>query len=323
MHKRPASLIQLALIIILCTLLLSACSRERNAETIRIAEQYGLAYAPVQLIRIEEELEKSGYRVEWVRLMNTAAIREAMLAGRADIGFMGIPPFLIGREQGMDWRIFTGLCRAPLGLVSLRDDLRSLNDFGPGDRIALPQPGSIQHILLSMAAERYLGDPFYFDDRLVTLSHPDGFNAIRSGGDVSAHFTSPPYLFEELKLPGARLIVGGDEAFGGPFTFIVGAVRKEFADAHPELLDRVKSAVEEKAAMLNTSPEESAALLAEEYKIEADLLKEYLGSESLVYSSEVIGLNRFQEFMFTTGLLESPYSRPGELLISLDDGRDP
>lgn len=319
MHKPPAQLIQLALFIILCGLV-GACSVSRNLKTVRIAEQYGLAYAPVQLLRLEKGLEKSGYRVEWVRLMNTAAIREAMLAGRADIGFMGIPPFLIGREKGMDWRIFTGLCRAPLGLVTLRDDLMSLGDFSPGDRIALPQPGSIQHILLSMAAENYLGDAGYFDDRLVSLSHPDGFSALSSGGDISAHFTSPPYLFEELKLPGARLIISGDEAFGGPFTFIVGAVRAEFADKHPELLDQLKFALEQKAGELNDSPGESAARLADEYNLDPELLEEYLSSDGLVYSSEVLGLNRFQEFMFTAGLLNSPYSRPNELLISPEEG---
>lgn len=303
--------------------LLSGCIGDGGKPTIRIAEQYGLAYAPVQLLRIEKNLEELGYQVEWVRLMNTAAIREAMLAGRADIGFMGIPPFLIGRDQGMDWRIFTGLCRAPLGLVTLDEELRSLSDFTPDQRIALPQPGSIQHILLSMAAERFLGEADQFDDRLVTLSHPDGFSALTSGGDISAHFTSPPYLFEELKVPGARRIISGEEAFGAPFTFIVGAVRIEFAAENREILGEIKAALERKADSLNSSPEKSARLLADEYGLSPELLEEYLGHEELVYSSEVRGLTRFQEFMFSAGLLDSPYSRSEELHFSLESDSSP
>src|SRR6056297_2831547 len=141
---------------------------QKNEKTLVVAEQYGLAYAPLQIVRAQGllEAELPEYRVEWRRLGNTAAIREAMLAGRLDAGFMGIPPFLIGYDRGMEWRIFTGLSEAPLGLVSGDEGLRSLADFGAEDRLALPQPGSIQHIMLSMACERQLGDAQGLDEKI-------------------------------------------------------------------------------------------------------------------------------------------------------------
>ena len=55
----------------------------------------------------------------------------------------------------MDWKLIAGLSVCPVGLVAGK----SIPDFAAlteQHRIALPQPGSIQHILLSMAAEREL-----------------------------------------------------------------------------------------------------------------------------------------------------------------------
>ena len=244
-----------------------------------------------------------------------------MLAGRVDIGFMGIPPFLIGRENGMDWRMFTGLCRAPLGLVTLKKGISTIRDLGPKDRIALPQPGSIQHILLSMAAETEFGQSGYFDTRLVTLSHPDGMSALTAGGDITAHFTSPPYLFEELKLPGAKLVIDGEKAFGGPFTFIAGVSRREFAEKQPNLLNGFLKVLQETVDLFETDPASTVPTLKQEYSISPERLKEYLNSRDLVYETEIRGTQGFQIFMHKSGLLKKPPLPDEELFLGQFSGR--
>ena len=112
------------LIIVISIIMFSACAREED-NTITIAEQYGLAYAPVQIMKDKKILEENlvGMKIRWKRLANTAAIREAVLAGEVDIGFMAIPPFLIGKDKGMDWKIISGLSMSPLGLMTYKEDL--------------------------------------------------------------------------------------------------------------------------------------------------------------------------------------------------------
>lgn len=284
----------------------------RETVSFTIAEQYGLAYAPLQVMRakgileerLEREVPEKKVEVSWVRLGNTAAIREAILGGRVDAGFMGIPPFLIGYDRGMEWRIVVGLSRAPLGLVTWRDDIRSLADFAEGDRIALPQPGSIQHILLSMASERELGKADALDNMLVTLNHPDGMQALLGKREISAHFTSPPYIMEELSLPGMHRVVSGREAMGGDFTFIVGAVTDKALDRLPEVCETFVSSTAEAARWIEENPEETVQLLSQEYDIEREKLTEYLGHEELVYGTEVLGLEEFIDFMHRHGYLE-------------------
>ncbi len=296
--------IPVALVLILslsCTVKNPTAGNKR----IVIAEQYGLAYAPLQIIRVNKILEKKlpGWEIKWEKLVNTASIRESMLAGKVDIGFMAIPPFLIGYSNGMKWKIFTGLSTVPVELVTWKDEIKSLSDFKSDDRIALPQPGSIQHILLSMAAEKQLGDAKHFDNQLITMAHPDGMNALLQKRDVTAHFTAPPFLMQELKTPGFRSILTGSEAAGIRFTFAIGAVTDSFSTESPEALGALRKSISEACALIKESPDNAAEILASEYQSDKNEILEYTGWEGMGYGTDVSGIDEFAGFMKRNGYL--------------------
>lgn len=289
------------------------------APRFRIALQFGLAYTPLAVVRMRGLVEDRlpDVEVEWIQLGNAAAIREAMLAGRLDVGFMGIPPFLIGADRGMPWKLFTGLCEAPLALVTRNPALRTLADFTPEHRIAVPQPGSIQHILLSMAAERDLGDPTRFDNQLLTLAHPDAMTALLAGSGVSAHFAPPPYVFEELAAPGAQSVISGAEAFGGPFTFIVGVASGEMAQSGDGLarLEALAGALGEAIGLLASPDASLIADLSGLYGLTPETLRAYLGAPGLRYTLDVQGLDRFAQAMHRFGYLTTPMEEVDTLTL--------
>ncbi|AFL98701.1 ABC-type nitrate/sulfonate/bicarbonate transport system, periplasmic component [Desulfitobacterium dehalogenans ATCC 51507] len=266
---------------------------------IKIAEQYGLAYAPLQIMKEKQLLEKSvpGIEVSWRQLGNTAAIREAMLAGELDIGFMAIPPFLIGWDKGMDWKIACGLSSSPIGLVVNKDTIQSIRDFTKEDRIALPQPGSIQHILLSMACEKEWGDPKRLDNQLITLDHPDGMSALLARSEVSAHFTTPPYLFKELDEPGIHQILDGQAVMGEEFTFAVGVTTGKFYKEQPEVYEAFLKALEEALNFMEDNPTETVSILARAYQMDREELLNYLERSDTTFSIEVQGVMKFADFM--------------------------
>ncbi len=313
--KNKRGKIALGLLMTVClTLLLAGCqsaSDETGQMNLKIAKQFGLAYAPLTIMESQDLLKKHApdLTVEWVQLANTAAIREAILSDELDVGFMGIPPFLIGADNGMGWKIFTGLSRAPLGLMTSNPEVQSLSDISETDRIALPQPGSIQHILLSMAAKRELGSAVYFDNQLVSMKHPDGVQMLMSDSEITMHFTSPPYIFTE-KEGGMHEVISGDEAFGSPFTFIVGAMR-DGMESSPEVIEAVRLALSDAMAFIEEHPEETLDILSQQYGIEKEKLRSYIYVNDMVYTPEVEGLETFIDFMvdeayLTEGIKELP-----------------
>lgn len=289
---------------------------------LRLAEQHGLAYLPLAIMQVsgilDEELTEVGaVGAEWIRTGNAAMIREAMLSGRLDIGFMGIPPFLIGVDRQTDWRLVSGLSEAPLGLVTTRPGYRDLGDIAPRDRIALPQPGSIQHILLAMAAERRFGEPRRFDDQLVSMGHPEGVTALLAGRDVAAHFTAPPYLFQALDHPEATLLLRGEEAFGGRFTFIIGVsapgwgadprdhrLMEALFRALDGAIGEARSLQEEIRENEGSSPE-LLQELSRFYELDVATLRRQLSYPGMVYTREIHGVATFVDRMDRYGYIDA------------------
>ncbi len=300
-------IIALVLILTMIFLVTSGC-RSRQEKPIRIALQYGLAYAPLIIAKekqlIEQQLDNK--EVEWLQLANSAAIREAMSAGELDIGYMGIPPFLIAYDKGVDWRIFCGLCQSPLALMSNDQTIASLADFGADQYIATPQPGSIQHILLMMAAEKALSDARYFDDQMVALKHPDAMALLLSSDQITAHFASPPYLFTE-RAAGMKSVLDSHTAFGGDFSFIVG-VTYQNGLADDEDLAAIKRAIEEANRFIAQNKAETVAILTHYFEIDEALLTDYLYETEMIYSTDINGMQTFIDFMRRVGYLEGDYS---------------
>jgi len=311
-------LVPLWLLATLLPLLLIGCAdglvtpKPDSPQNLVIADQFGLAYAPIEILKateiLSEELAKAGLEnttIEFKKLGNTAAIREAMVAGDLDIGFVAIPPFLIGKDNGMDWRILSGVSESPMALVTKDPELASLNQLTSDHRILLPQPGSVQHILLSMAAEQNLGNPAAFDDQLIAMSHPDAMTAMLSGPETQLHFTSPPYLEQELAQVGYQTLLDAETIMGGPFTFIVGICPQRVYDNAP-LYNAFEAALSRAIDFMNSQPEEAITILSAAYEYSEADLEQYLSNGQLRFDSEVRGLENFYDFMLRTGQIKNP-----------------
>src|SRR5207244_13151604 len=126
-------------------------------------------------------------------------------------------------------------------------NIKSVRDFTDKDRIALPAPKvSVQAIMLEMIAEKTFG-PGRHDvlDRLtVGMSHPDATAALLSGKlEITAHFTSAPFQYQQLENPAIRKVLTSYEATDGPNTFSVIAVVARWREANPKLYRAVYDAV--------------------------------------------------------------------------------
>lgn len=314
----------LALIIFVMAAFLTGCQKKTSDNTvlpqnvaarITIATQYGLGYAPLQIMEEKSLIEKylPGAQVEWKQMGTGPEIREAMVAGQVDIGFMGISPFLIGWDKGVKWKIATASCSQPLTLMTYKENIKSLKDFGSEDKIATPAVASIQHILLSIAAKRELGDARALDNNMISLTHPDAATALKAKKDITAHFASPPYLFEELADPGLKKVLTGEEAFGGEYTFIFGVATEKFHDENPAAYAAFIAAFNEAVAFINSQPEEAASILAPKYKLSQEEVYKYITWEGTNYCSTPYGMMYFAQFMKEAGYIAKMPSDIGDI----------
>ncbi len=314
-------IIILLLSIVLLTSMLIGCSSAGNdvppgeiRKELILADQFGLAYAPLEIMKemqfLETALAASGLetiQIVWKKFGNTTAIREAMLSGDLDVGFVGIPPFLLGMDNGMDWKIISGLSESKVALVTKDPSIQSLADLTHQHKIILPQPGSIQHILLQMASKDQLGDAKAFDDQIIALAHPDGVTAFTAGDSTQLHFTTPPYLQEDLKNQNARELIDGEACFGDAFTFIVGICQEPLYEDR-QVYDAIKKALEDSIDYMAENQEETIKILAEVYEYTPEALNTFLYEDQMTFTTEVNGIDRFVEFMAETGAIKETYT---------------
>ena len=298
------------LAIILCLgvlFCLAACKGNEEApkaQTLTIAYQGGIGYAPVHIMEAKKLIEKNygeEITVEFVKLDSGAAINEGIIGGTIDIGCMGVAPAISGVAAGIPYKVISNLSSQSHGLMSNDKDITSLEDITNEDKIALVNTGSIQHILLSMAAEKVLGDAHALDNNIQAMSHAEGMAALESG-TVTLHLTSSPFIYQERENENYTELKEIREVWPSGSSFLV-AMASEKLSQNEKLFAAVSAAFGEAIEFINTNKAETAEIEAEYLGLDLETVKSYLNEEDCQYFGELNGADKMAEFMYSAGFI--------------------
>jgi NitT/TauT family transport system substrate-binding protein len=317
----------------------SAAAMAQQATEIRIAQQFGIAYLPLTVAhdqglveRFAREAGLGEIRVTWEQFSGGSAMNDALLTGNLDVASAGVPPMITiwDRTRGqLGVRAIAALGSVPNFLTTNNPNIHRLRDFGETDRIALPSVKvGFQPVVLQMAAEQEFG-PGHFDqlDPLtVSMAHPDALIALLSGkGTITAHFTSPPFQYQELKSPQVHRVLSSYEVLGGPHTFDVVYGTGKFRDANPKLIAAFVKALDEACRLINADPRKAAEiyLRAEKSALTIDEITNQIRDPDNNFTITPQQSIKFAEFQFRNGLIKQKpeswkdlffpeiYDRPG------------
>lgn len=283
----------------------SGSSESEETATLTVAFQYGMAYAPLQVMKEQNLIEKyyENVEVEWSTLNSGSAINEGFASGDIDLGAMGVGPAITGVTSGVPYKICANLSAQPHKIMTNDSSIKTLKDVGE-KKIALVNIGSFQHILLAMAAKEQLGDAHALDNNIVAMAHPDGMAALLSGS-VECQLTTSPYVFKEAEEEGISEVEGLESVWPSGNSFIVAVASTSLKEENPELYDAVINAISDAIDYLNNNPEEAAEMLCENEDVDAATMREWLEDEDCVYSMETKGVMDFANFMAENDFLEN------------------
>jgi NitT/TauT family transport system substrate-binding protein len=287
---------------------------------LRIAQQFGISYLPLMVMRaerlVEAEAAKQGLgelKVAWSQFGAGNAMNEALVSGNLDVASGGITPLITiwsktaGRQ---DVKGIAPLSAMPLFLNTTNPAVKTVADFTEKDRIAVTAVKvSLQSIVLQMLAARLWGEKEYgrFDPLTVSMTHPDGFAAMMSGrSEVTAHFTAPPFQQQELEDPRVHRVLSSYEVLGGPHTFNVLYTTKRFHDANPKAYAAVLAALQRAAELIAGDPQRAArTYIAEERSTLApEFVEKMIRDPDTSYAGPPQRVMRWAEFMQKIGTLE-------------------
>ena len=136
-----------------------------EVKEIRIAEQFGLAYLPLMLVRQYGLIEKhasvlglGGLSVSWIRYPSGKAMNDTLQFGFLDFGSGGVAPLLeIWDKTYAEFGVIVvvSLSQMPMYLNVNKSSVKTLKDLSKKDLIALPAVKvSLQAVTLQMAGAK-------------------------------------------------------------------------------------------------------------------------------------------------------------------------
>jgi NitT/TauT family transport system substrate-binding protein len=259
--------------IAIAVLALGPAVARAETRTVRIAKQFGISYLPLTVMEEKNLLEEHGrglgldLKAEWVQFVSGTPMNEAIISGNLDFASGGVAPMLTiwSKTRGnLGVKAVAALNSMPLDLNTVNPAVKTVKDFTDKDRIALPAVRvSIQAITLQMAAEKAFGPGQHakLDALTVSLSHPDGLAALLSGkSEVTAHFTSAPFMYQELADSRVHKVLDSYQVLGGPHTFNVIWASSKYYSANRKVVEAFVAALDDAMQQIAKNPAEAARL---------------------------------------------------------------
>lgn len=263
-------------------LLLLACvtaARPAQAEVAQLNVPLGaggFGFLPLMMMQqyqlVEHRAAAAGLTltVNWSNIGGPSAMNDALLSGSAHFISAGPPAFLTLWDRTKGRAAVEGVAAIssmPMYLNTRSDRLRSIDDLGPDDKMAVTAVKvSIPSIIMQMYARQKYGpaQTFRFDPATVSMSHADAVIALLAGSTVTAHFASAPFHQREIREPGIRTIMNSDDVMGGSTSFTMVSTTKRFHDDNPLAYSAFLQALKDAMAMIKADPEGSAQVLLDQ-----------------------------------------------------------
>lgn len=304
--------------ITLIVLATQACAVE-----VRIGRQLGIGYLQVYVMQDQRLLEKHAKAegvgdldVAYHAIGSPAVLNDGLLSGKLDIVVAGPTSFLVlwDRTRGSSnpVKMISGLSQQPVYLIANTPRIRTLADFTPDDRIAVPAvKTSTQSILLGIAAQKMFGPDqrTRFDKMQIAYSHPDAVVALAARSGITAHFASIPFYEQELALPGMHKVVSSYDILGGPATLFCLWSTSKFVTEHPKVMRALWESLREATDFIGRNPVEAAKiyLKLDNSKQSVDSIVQILKDPQVVYSLAPTNLVPIADYMAKNGMLhETP-----------------
>ncbi len=295
----------------------------QEKKELRVAKQFGISYLPITIMEVQKLIEKHAkaaglgdITVDWARFSSGAAMNEALISGNLDFASGGVGPLvtIVTKTKGnLNVKGVSAINSMPLYLTTINPKVKTIKDFTDSDKIALPAVKvSIQAVTLQMAAEKMLGKHDALDRLTVSMSHPDALAAMMSGkSEITAHFTSAPFQYQELEDSRVRRVLSSFEVLGGPGTFNTVWATSSFREKNPKLFGAFIAALDESVKFINADKKAAAALWikAEKSKLSQAFIDKILADPDNVFTTTPQSVMKYVDFMHKVGSIkEKPAS---------------
>ncbi|ANF58095.1 aliphatic sulfonate ABC transporter substrate-binding protein [Halotalea alkalilenta] len=208
---------------------------------------------------LDRRLAEQGFKIEWHEFTSGLPLLEALNVGGIDVSadVADVVP-IFAQAAGAELEVYATERPSPSAqalLVKRDSPIESIDDLR-GKRIAVTK-GAGNHYFLLSALKRAGLEP---QDVSISYLAPADARAAFERDSIDAWIAWEPFLtLTERAIP-TRALLDGSDGLADYRRFYLAS--KRFADAHPEVLQTLYTALEEEGAWVKANPQEAAERLA-------------------------------------------------------------
>jgi len=304
---------------------------------IRIARQPGLVYLQAIIMEEKQLVEKHAAalglkdtKVSYAIITSGGVMTESILSNSIDVAITGVSNLLLvwGKTNGQIKSI-AGMAGVPFRMLTRNPNVKSIKDFGPDDRIAVPTiRASMQAMMMGIALEQAYGPGQHgrLDNNQVQIGHPEAVAALLNPQhEINTHFSIPPYQDIEMKSPLVHSVLVSTDVLGGPATISNCWATQKFVDANPLKVKAFIAALDEASDLIAKDPKAAAEIYVNvtKEKITVDELVAIIRQPGAIFSTTPQRSMLWADYMYRIGMIKKKpeswkdftfpfiYDRPG------------
>lgn len=248
-----------------------------------------------------KEFSKDNIAVNFHKITSGPDQTQALAAGELDfLHALGGTSALIAASNGVELEILNTYSRSPKGFMILTNDdsITSAKDL-VGKKVAGPK-GTVLHQVLIAALKN---EGHTIDDvEYINMGIPEASAAL-ADGSVDAALIAGPTALKAIN-SGSKVVANGEGLVDG---IIVTAVSKDFADKHPDLVDRFLKVEKETLKYVDENFDEAMEKVANEVGLTVEETKEMYSWYDFnldITDADIQSLKDTQDFLIANGLQE-------------------
>ena len=248
-----------------------------------------------------KEFSKDNIAVNFHEITSGPDQTQALAAGELDfLHALGGTSALIAASNGVELEILNTYSRSPKGFMILTNDdsITSAKDL-VGKKVAGPK-GTVLHQVLIAALKN---EGHTIDDvEYINMGIPEASAAL-ADGSVDAALIAGPTALKAIN-SGSKVVANGEGLVDG---IIVTAVSKDFADKHPDLVDRFLKVEKETLKYVDENFDEAMEKVANEVGLTVEETKEMYSWYDFnldITDADIQSLKDTRDFLIANGLQE-------------------
>lgn len=326
-----------AAVALAASLFVQAPSRAAESTDIRIICSIGLQFLPTYVAVDKHLIEKHAKslgienpNVVFKLVTNGAAINDALISDNSDVGQVPGPALVLLWSRTRGAQAIRGMVAGseiPPVLVTIDPRIKTIEDYGEKDRIAMPTVKiSSYAIMMQMAAEQKFGwdKRGKFDPMSVPLNFAEIMSSLTSGGtEVKSAIVVPPFTQYLLESGKARQVLSLDDVLGGHGTLNVFATTEKFHSQNPKAYAAVKAALIEAMDVIRDNPREAAEIYMkrEPNKNGTDWIEKLIKDKSAVgFTADPHRFEKLAAFLHKSGIVNAQPASWKDLFFDQGEG---